>query len=61
MKLGDLEFVYSGRRMGYIVGLMMHNETAKSSEGWKGINNRILIAHFMTKKFRVSVIIVLAL
>ena len=28
--------------------------------GWEGINNRILIAHFMTKKFRVLVIVLYA-
>ena len=42
------------------VGLMMNKEAAKSCLGWKGINNRILIAHFMTKKSRVSVIVVYA-
>ena len=41
------------------VGLMMNKEVARSCLGWLGINNRIiLIAHFMTKKFRVSVIVV---
>ena len=39
---------------------MMNKEAAKSCLGWEGINNRILIAHFMTKKFRVSVIVVYA-
>ena len=56
MKLGDIEFVYSGRKDGghrQGVGLMMNKEAAKSCLGWEGINNRILIAHFMTKKFRV--------
>ena len=38
----------------------MNKEAAKSCLGWEGINNRILIAHFMTKKFRVSVIVVCA-
>ena len=42
------------------VGLMMNKEAARSCLGWLGINNRILIAHFMTKKFRVSVIAVYA-
>ena len=63
MKLGDIEFVYSGRKDGVHrqgVGLMMNKEAAKSCFGWEGINNRILIAHFMTKKFRVSVIVVYA-
>ena len=61
MKLGDIEFVYSGRkdevhRQG--VGLMMNKETAKFCLGWEGINNRIFIAHCITKKFRVTVIVV---
>ena len=63
MKLGDIEFVYSGRKDGVHrqgVGLMMNKEAAKSCLGWEGINNRILIAHFMTRKFRVSVIVVYA-
>ena len=36
----------------------MNMEAAKSCLGWEGTNNRILIAHFMTKKFRVSFIVV---
>ena len=39
---------------------MMNKEAAKSCLGLEGINNRILTAHFMTKKFRVSVIVVYA-
>ena len=31
------------------VGLMMNKEAAKSCLGWECINNRILIAHFITK------------
>ena len=61
MKLGDIEFVYSGRKDGIHrqrVGLIINKEAAKSCLCWEGINNRILIAHFMTKKFRVSVIVV---
>ena len=61
MKLADIEFVYSSRKDGVHlqgVGLMMNKEAAKSCLGWEGINNRILIVHFMTKKFRVSVIVV---
>jgi hypothetical protein len=61
MKSGDIEFVYSGRKDGVHrqgVGLMMNKEDSKSCLGWKGINNIILIAHFMTKKFSVSVIVV---
>ena len=59
MEIGDIEFVYSARKDGVHrqgVGLMMNKEAAKSCLGWEGINNRILIAHFKTKKFRVSVI-----
>ena len=40
------------------VGLIMNKEAAKSCLGSEGINNRILIAHFMTKKLRLSVIVV---
>ena len=56
IKFGDIEFAYSGRKAGVHtqgVGLMMNKEAAKSCLGWKGIDNRILIAHFMTKKFRI--------
>ena len=63
MKLGDIEFVYSGRKGGVHrqgVGLITNKEAANSCLGWEGINNRILIAHFMTKKFRVSIIVVYA-
>ena len=59
MKLGEEEFVYSGRKDGVNrqgVGLMMDKEAAKSCLGWEGINNRILIDNFMTEKFRESVI-----
>ena len=55
MKLSDIEFVYSGRKnrvYRHGVGLMMNKEAAKSCLGWEGINNSILTAHFMTKKFR---------
>ena len=61
--LGDIEFVYTGRRDGVHrqgLGIMMNKEAAKSCLGWEGINNIILIAHFMTKKFRVSAIVVYA-
>ena len=63
MKLGDIEFVHSDRKDGVHtqgVGHMMNKEAAKSCLGLEGINNRILIAHFTTKKFRVSVIVVYA-
>ena len=39
---------------------MLSKKAAKSCLGWKGVNNRILITHFMTKKFRVSVKVVYA-
>ena len=58
-----MEFFYSDRKYGVNrqgVGLMMNKEAAESCLGWEGINKRILIAHFMTKKFRVSVIVVYA-
>jgi exonuclease III len=61
IKLGDIEFVYSTRKDGEHrqgVGFMMNKEAAKFCLGWYGINERMLIAHFMTKKFRVSVIVV---
>ena len=38
----------------------MNKKAPKSCLGWEGINNRILIAHFMTKEFRLSVIVVYA-
>ena len=63
MKLGDIEFVYSGRKDGVHrqgVGLMVNKKAAKSCLGWEGINNLLLVSHFMTKKFRVSVIVVYA-
>ena len=63
MKLGDIEFVYSGRKDGVHrqgVGLMMNKEAAMSCLGWEGINNRIVNAHFMTKKLKISVIAVYA-
>ena len=61
MKLGDIELVYSGRKDGKHrqgVGLMMSKEAAKSYLGREGINNRALIADFMTKKFRLSFIVI---
>ena len=61
VKLSDIEFVYSGRKDGVHrqgVGLMMNKKAAKSRLDWEGINNRLLIANIMTKKFRVSVIVV---
>ena len=63
MKLGDVEFIYSGwkdwvHRQG--VGLMINKEAAKSCLGCRSIHNTILIAHFMPKRLRVSVIVVYA-
>ncbi|XP_065565846.1 uncharacterized protein LOC136030704 [Artemia franciscana] len=60
MKLGDIEFIYSGRKDGVHrqgVGLVMDKEAAQPNLGGEGINNRIPIAHFMTKKFRVSIVV----
>jgi len=57
------KYIYSERKDGVYrqgIGLMMNKETARSCLGWKGVNNRILIAYFMSKKFRVSVIVVYA-
>ena len=54
-------FVYSGRKDGVYrqeVGLLMNMGAVKSCLDWGGITNRILIAHLMTKKFRVSVRVV---
>ena len=39
---------------------MMNKEAVESCLGWDGISNRILIARFMTIKFRASAIIVYA-
>ena len=39
----------------------MNKEAAKSFLSWEGVNNRMLVAHFMTKKCRVSIIVVYAL
>ena len=63
MNYGDIEFVYSGRKVGVHrqgVGLMMNKEAAKSCLGWEGINNITIIAHFMTKQFKVAVIVLYA-
>ena len=38
----------------------MNKESGTSCLGWEGINNRVLIAHFITKEFKVSVIVVYA-
>ena len=63
IKLADIEFLYSDRKHGVYrqgVGFMMNRDAAKSCLGWIGIDNIILIAHIMTKNFKVSVIVVYA-
>jgi len=63
MNLGVTQVFYSGRKNGVHrqgVGLFMNKEAAKSCLDWEGIKHRTLMAHFMIKKFRVSVIIVYA-
>ena len=37
---------------------MINKEATKPCLDWEGIHYRMLIAHFMTKKFRVAVIVV---
>ena len=39
---------------------MINEEAAESCLGRENIDNRILVAHFMTKSFSVSVIVVYA-
>ena len=39
---------------------MMNKEAAKSCLGWVGVNNTILVAHFIISNFRVSAIVVYA-
>ena len=39
---------------------MVSKEPAKSCLGWECINNRTLIANLMTKKSRVSIIVIYA-
>jgi hypothetical protein len=39
---------------------MVKKEAAKSCLAWKGINNRMLVAHFTTKKCKLSVTAVYA-
>ena len=59
----EIEFVYPGRKDGVHrqrLGLMMNKEAAKSCIGSEGINDRIIIAHFINKKFRVPDILVYA-
>ena len=61
MKLGYIEFIYSGRKDGVHrqgISLMINKEAAKSCLGWKGINNWMLVAHFKAKKGRASIIVV---
>jgi hypothetical protein len=42
------------------VGLLVNKEAAKPCLGWGGINNKMLVTYFMTKRCRVSIIVVLA-
>ena len=61
MKLGDIEFVFSGRKDGAHkqgVGLLMNKVAPKSFLCCKSTNNRMILARFVTKKCRVSVIVV---
>ena len=61
MKLGNIAFIYSSRKDGMHrqgEGLMTNKEAAKFCLFWKDINKRMLVAHFMTKKCRVSVMVV---
>ena len=60
MELSYIDFIYSVKEDGVHkqgIGLMMNTKVSKSCLGWEGINSRILVAHFMTKKCRVSVIV----
>jgi len=60
MKLGDIGFIYSGRKDGVHrqgIGLKMDKEAAKSWLGWEDFNNRILFAHFTNKMCRVPIIV----
>jgi hypothetical protein len=57
MKLGDKEFIYIGRKDGLHrqgVGLIRNKEVAKPCLFWEGINNRMPVAHFTTKKCKVE-------
>ena len=60
MTLSDIEFCQPGKK-DRVVGLTMNKEAAESFLGWEGINNRMLITHFVTKNFRVLVIVEYAL
>jgi hypothetical protein len=52
MRLGDIEFIYSGRKDGVHrqgVWLMMNKEVGESCLGWEGIDNWMPVTPFMTK------------
>ena len=52
MKLGDIDFIQSGSKDGVHrqgAGLNRNKECARSRLDWEGIDNRILVVHFMTK------------
>ena len=53
--IGDIEFIYSGRKDRL---LMVNNEAVKSCLEWEGINNTMLVANFMSNKCWVSAIVV---
>lgn len=51
-KLGDIAFIYSCRKDGMQnqgIRRIMNKEAVKSCLDWKGITNRMQVAHFMTK------------
>jgi hypothetical protein len=57
MKLGDEELIYLGRNDGMNRqggGLIMNKGVAKFCLFWEGINNRMPVAHFTTKKCKVE-------
>ena len=59
--LGGIGFIYSGRNKGVPrqgVRLTMSEGDAKSCLGWESVSNIVLVAHFMTKKYKVSAIVV---
>ena len=61
IKLGDIEFTFSGRKDGIHrqgLGFIMNKGVSKSCLGWESTNNWMLAAYFMTKKWRVLVLVV---
>ena len=60
-KLDDVEQFHSEWKVGahrQAVGLMMSKAAFVSRFSWKGINNWILVTHFMIKKCMIAVIVV---